>query len=126
MICLFESSLTSRAGTNMVLRFDGATGKPAPAGDNNGANFVAADSGGLDALVLLIFTETHPTTLAHTGTSSGSGTDFPQTTADAATVSNAAPAPLALAPMPDPDGSNGWVLDPTSQPRQRAHGPGDP
>jgi hypothetical protein len=52
----------------MILRFDGVTGTPAPSPGNNGGTFVAADSGGLNAPVLMTFTETDPTTLAYAET----------------------------------------------------------
>src|SRR5262249_41147607 len=66
--CVYQNSFKSKAGTNMVLRFDSATGEPAPSPGNSGAVFVAADSGGLDDPVLMTFTETNPTTLAYAET----------------------------------------------------------
>ena len=116
--CLFQGSLKARAATSTVLRFDGVTGSPAPSGNNNGAIFVAAGSGGLDDPVLMTFTETNPTTLAYTGTATAPlSAASTARAADPNTISSLQFAILPLAPATDAEGSaNGWLSDPMARP----------
>jgi hypothetical protein len=73
------------------------------------------------------FTETDPTTLAYTGTTTAqANAAAPGTTAGTATTNSVASAFLPLAPVTGPaDGGDVWVVDTTIRPRQRGHQPGN-
>jgi glucose/arabinose dehydrogenase len=111
-----------RAGTSTVLRYNGVTGAPAPAPGYTGATFIPANSGGLDDPSFLIFTETDPTTLAYTGTTTAQANAASAVVAiEPATISNPVLAPVPLAPAMDtPGGGVDWLLDLTGRPRHRA------
>lgn len=118
-----QKSVKGLASTSTILRYNGVTGAPAPAQGYSGATFIPANRGGLDNPGFLIFTETDPTTLAYTGTSTvHANAASAVVAAETATISNLALAPVPLAPATDAQGGGvDWLLDLTSRPWRRAH-----